>query len=187
MDTQALIESVRSGTLAVIEDNPHYRIFDCTVKAAPAWRLLVRSSVELITLGQPMLEFMETGPLHQFAEDHGIERRDATPLEVYVFNWVARAQGPMVFDVGFPVDDACEPPVNDHGFIVKDYPAMKVASIVYEGPFPHEPMSGWGNIEWERRAREKGLVYTERVYRELYHACDFEGHRHITEIQLEIE
>ena len=45
MDTREVIESVRSGALTVVEDNPHYRIFDCTVKEVMAsaelegWRM----------------------------------------------------------------------------------------------------------------------------------------------------
>ncbi len=71
----------------------------------------------------------------------------------------------------------------EYGFVVKHQDAVKAASIAYCGPFPHQPMNGWGIIRWEQRAKDKGLVYTERLYRELYHAFDFEGHRHIAEIQ----
>ena len=38
---------------------------------------------------------------------------------------------------------------------------------------PAPPMNGWGIVRWEQRAKDKGLVYTERLYR----AFDFEGHR----------
>lgn len=187
MSSQQVIDAVRNGTLSVVEDNPHYRIFDCTVKETPALRLLCRTSGDPISLGEPMLEYMNTPPLHEFISDHDIPGRDDSPEEVYVYNWVEKAQGPMIFDVGVPVPDGFTPPDNDAGYIVKDYLALRVASVVYEGPFPYQDDSGWGNIEWERRAKEKGFVYTEKVYRELYHDYDWGDNRHITEIQLSIE
>ena len=93
----------------------------------------------------------------------------------------------MVFDVGVVVEDDVEDVDNESGFIVKRYPPMKFASIVYHGPFPFEPMSGWGNIHWEQRAKDKGLVCTDRLYRELYHLYDWENKWHVTEVQIEIE
>ena len=186
MDSRQVIQAVQNGSLTVIEDNPYYKIYDCVVKEYPAWKLFVQTSGEPISLGSAMLPLLDTQQLRQFAEAHGLVRRDNTPLEIYCYHWVERAQGPMVFDVGFVVNDDCQVMANEHGFVCKDLPPLKVASIIYQGPFPHEPMSGWGNIEWERRAQEKGLVYTERLYRELYHAYDFEHSQHITEIQMAI-
>ena len=130
---------------------------------------------------------METDKLWDFVNEHNISRKDNSPVEVYLYNWIEKAQGPMVFDVGLVVENDMADIENDHGFIVKKYPAMKFASIIYQGPFPHEPMSGWGNIKWEQRAKEKRLVYTERLYRELYHLYDFENEWHITEVRIEVE
>ncbi len=130
---------------------------------------------------------MDTEKLWEFVNEHDIPRKDNSPVEVYLYNWVDKAQGPMVFDVGLVVEDSMEDIENGHGFVVKRYPSMKFASVIYHGPFPHEPKSGWGNIHWERRAKNKGLVYTERLYRELYHQYDFENKWHISEIQIEVE
>ena len=44
-----------------------------------------------------------------------------------------------------------------------------------------------GTIGTETDLDFKGLVYTERLYRELYHLYDFENKWHITEVQIEIE
>ena len=186
MDTREVIQAVTDRTLPVVEDNPHYRIHECVVKEYPAWRLLVQSSMEPIELGEAMLPFMDTERIHAYARSSGFERRDNTPIEVYVFNWVEHAQGPMIFDVGYVVDDDFRMQSGPE-FVIKELPTLKVASIIYHGPFPHERMSGWGNIEWEQRARDKGLVYTEKLYRELYHCYDFESHWHITEVQMAIK
>jgi len=187
MDTKQVLEAIENNSIPKVEDNPHYAIYDCVVKEYPAATFLVRTSGEPINLGKEMFPLMNTEKLWEFAEDENIPRKDNSPQEVYLYNWVERAQGPMIFDVGTVVEDDFEGVENEHGFIIKRYPPMKLASIIYHGPFPYQENSGWGNIDWERRAKEKGLVYTERLYRELYHLFDFEDHWHVTEIQMEIE
>ena len=187
MNSKQVIDAVRSGTISKVEENPHYAIYDCVVKEYPEVTCLVQSSREPINLGREMLPLMNTRNLWEFIDEHHIPRMDDSPVEVYLYNWTGRAQGPMVFDVGVVVDNDIDNVANDAGFILKRYPAMKFASIIYHGPFPHEPMSGWGHIQWERRAKDKGLVYTEQLYRELYHLYDFEKKRHITEVQIEVE
>lgn len=187
MQTRQVIEAVQSGAMPKVEDNPHYAIYDCVVKECPAATFFVQTSGTPINLGKEMLPLMNTEKLWSFIDEHDVPRRDDTPMEVYLYHWTERAQGPMVFDVGVVVEDDFEGVDNNDGFVVKRLPPLKVASIVYHGPFPHQPMSGWGNIEWEQRAREKGFVYTERLYRELYHSYDWESHWNITEIQIEVE
>ena len=95
----------------------------------------------------------------------------------------------MVFDVGVVVEDHVDEVDPATGFVVKRYPPMKFASLVYEGPFPHEEGTGWQHIRWEERALAAGHIYTGRLYRELYHRYDYDGtpRRHVTEIQIEIE
>jgi hypothetical protein len=187
MDSTGVLQSIIDGTIAKVEDDPHYEIYDCVVKQYPAATFFVQSSVTPINLGNEATPFINTEKLWQFIGEHDVPRKDNTPGEVYLFNWVDRAQGPMIFDVGTVVEDDMADIENEHGFLVKRYPPMKFASIIYLGPFPHQPNTGWGNIHWEQRARDKGLIYTERLYRELYHVYDFEENRHVTEIQLEIE
>jgi len=187
MDTIEVLEAVMAGTVEKIEDNPHYAIYDCVVKEYPEATFFVQSSGTPINLGQAMLAFMNTEKLHDFVQNSNVPIKENTPQEVYLYNWVKQAQGPMVFDVGVVMDDDVTEIENDHGFVIKRYEPMKFASIIYQGPFPYEEMSGWGNIRWEDRAKEKGYVYTERLYRELYHLYDWENKGHITEIQIEIE
>ena len=162
-------------------------IAEPVIKQYPAMTVLVQSSVEPIELGQAMLQYMETQALRDWMEQRGIASRENWPLELYLYNWVERAQGPMIFDVGYVVDDATEIPDGDHGYLLKRYPAVKVASITYRGPFPYEEGSGWGRLDWEGRSKRAGHVYTERLYRELYHHYDWQDSRHITEIQLAVE
>ena len=173
---------------ALLEQGEHYAIYDAGVKAYPATTFLVRTSLEPIDLGADMQPFMDTTRLRQFIEANAIPVKADGPAEVYLYNWVDGAQGAMVFDVGVVVEDHIADVPRDSGFVVKRYPAMKFASLVYEGSFPHEPESGWGRIRWEDRAKAHGHVYTERLYRELYHRYDYAGtpRRHVTEIQIEI-
>lgn len=186
MDTASVINAVERGRLQKVQDNPHYAIYEPVVKTYPATTFLVQSSGTPIALGEPMFPFMDTEDLHAFVSEHG-SRKENTPMEVYLYNWVKRAQGPMVFDVGVVIEDDVEDVANEHGFIVKTYPPMKFASIIYHGPFPYQDHSGWDHIDWEQRAKAKGYVYTERLYRELYHVYDFDTNWHITEIEIEIE
>ncbi|MEM7362613.1 MAG: GyrI-like domain-containing protein [Pseudomonadota bacterium] len=184
--TMATVKAVRNRALPIAEDNPHYIIFAVQVRQYPSTRLLVQSSVAPIELGREMSPYMETQALHGFVRAHQVELAQDAPQEMYIYNWVEKAQGPMVFDVGVPIaDDAIVP--EDDRFFVKTYPPIKVASIIYEGPFPYQEMSGWDHIQWEQRSYQAGHVYTHRVYRELYHAYDFDDNRHVTEIQIEIE
>lgn len=173
----------------LLEQGEHYAIYDAGVKAYSATTFLVQTSGEPINLGADMQPLMDTTRLRQFIEENDIPVKPDAPAEVYLYNWVDGAQGAMVFDVGVVVEDHIADIPRATGFVVKRYPAMKFASLVYEGAFPHEPDSGWDHIRWEDRAKAHGHVYTERLYRELYHRYDYGGtpRRHVTEIQIEIE
>lgn len=175
--------------LPVLEQGDHYTIYDGGVKAYPATTFLVQSSGEPIELGAAMQPLMDTARLRRFIETHDVPLAANAPAEVYLYNWVDGAQGAMVFDVGVVVEDGIVDVDPATGFVVKRYPPTKFASLIYEGPFPHEEGSGWHRIRWEERAKAAGHVYTERLYRELYHRYDYANapRRHVTEIQIEIE
>ena len=185
--TAQVIAAVRDGTLEVLEQNEHYAIYDAGVKIYEPTTFLVQSSGDPISLGADMQPYMDTAKLWNFVNAANVPIKDDTPVEVYLYNWTHRAQGPMVFDVGVVLEDNAETVVNDHGFVVKRYPAMKFASLIYVGPFPHEANSGWQQIRWEERARDNGHVYTQELYRELYHLFNFNSKRHIAEVQISIE
>ena len=185
METARIVSAVRGGLLEPVEQGEHFTIYDLGVKAYPPATFLVQSSVQPINLGRDMQPFMDTAKLWDFIRTHRVQLKDDAPSEVYLYNWIDGAQGPMIFDVGVVVEDDIEIDPGS-GFEIKRYPATKFASLIYEGPFPHEPDSGWQQLRWEERAEAKGLVYTERLYRELYHAFDHETRRHITEVQIEV-
>ena len=185
METARIVAAVRGGLLEPVEQGEHFAIYDLGVKEYPPTTFLVQSSGQPINLGEEMRPYMDTATLWDFVRTAGVALGDDAPNEVYLYNWIEGAQGPMVFDVGVVVEDGTEvDPAS--GFELKRYPAMRFASLIYEGPFPHEPNSGWQQLRWEERAEEKGLVYTERLYRELYHAFDHQTQQHITEVQIEI-
>ncbi len=185
--TAELIDAVRGDALTTLARGEHYAIYDGGVRSYPPTTFLVQSSGAPINLGADMAAYMDTSKLWAYIRANRIAVDKDTPGEVYLYNWVERAQGPMVFDVGVVVANDTPEVDAETGFLIKRYPAMKFASLVYEGAYPHEPNSGWSEIRWEERARLRGHVYTERLYRELYHYYDHESKRHITEIQIEIE
>ena len=67
------------------------------VKEYPAATCFAQSSGTSINLGQEMLPFMETDKLWDFVNEHNISRKDNSPVEAYLYNWIEKAQGPMVF------------------------------------------------------------------------------------------
>ena len=185
METARIVAAVRGALLKPVEQSEHFAIYDLGVKEYPPATFLVQSSGAPIDLGQDMTPHMDTADLWAFIRTNDIRLPDDSPSEVYLYNWIADAQGPMIFDVGVEVDRDTEvDPAS--GFEIKRYPAMKFASLIYEGPFPHEPNSGWQQLRWEERAMANGFVATDRLYRELYHAFDHETQRHIAEVQIEI-
>jgi hypothetical protein len=183
--TDAVIADALADATLVLDKSAHHRILGVQVKRFPGFTLLAQTSEAPIDLGAEMAPFLDMEALLQFMADAGIERRANSPEAVYVYNWVERAQGPMIFEVGVIVDTDTVIPENER-FRLIDYPPMKVASLIYVGPFPHEANSGWDDIRWEERVRDAGYEYTERVYRELYHRYDYPGLEHVTEIQLEV-
>ena len=176
-------------SFALLEEGEHYAIYDAGVKTYPSTTFLVQSSAAPIDLGADMAPLMDTAKLWEFIKANDIPVKANTPAEVYLYNWIDGAQGKMMFDVGVVLADDIGEIASDTGFLIKRYPAMKFASLVYRGPFPHEADSGWQHIRWEDRAAANGHVYTERLYRELYHTYDDVNSppRHATEIQIEIE
>ena len=157
------------------------------MKVYPVSTFFVRTSRTPINLGKEMLPFIDTSEFWKFVTAHQIQPKADSPKEVYLYNWVDKAQGPMIFDVGMMVAEDIQVPENDKDYVLKKYGTLKVASIIYRGSFPHQENSGWHRIHWEERAKQKGFKYKETLYRELYHDYDFETNQHITEIQMEIE
>jgi hypothetical protein len=100
---------------------------------------------------------------------------------------------PFLFQVGHVVN--AETPASaatsseDCKFETKPLRALSVASIVYQGSFPHQENSGFVEawIALVRSAPEIGYELTSRLYRELYHHLDWtDPSQSITEIQVEI-
>ncbi len=135
-----------------------------------------------------MLPYMQLDDLRDFMDKYQIARGADTPEEVYLYNWVDKAQGAMIFQTGFVVNRVNINAVSPTTFKLVQLPDLKVCSILYIGPFPYQKNSGWGKIAWERRAAEAGYKYTEVLYRELYHRYDFGGkNQHVTEIEISID
>ena len=187
-ESDRLVELVNAGALTPIARGERFAIYDLGVKAYPRATFLVQSSVTPINLGAEMSSLMDTAGLWAAIRENDIRVLQQSPTEVYLYNWVDGAQGAMVFDVGVVVPsefDAAPP-----GLLLRNVGPLKMASLLYVGPFPHDPDTGWQELRWEERARNAGHKYTERLYRELYHHFDYtpSGNRqHVVEVQIEIE
>jgi hypothetical protein len=187
MNSRTVLTDLQAGHFQIYEDNPHYKIYRPTIKEYPAATLLVQSSGGVINLGQDMVPFLDTEKLHNFVAEQQVPRVADSPQEIYLYHWQGKAQGPLIFDVGIQVEDGYEIPDGDHGFVIRTLPAMRVSSMLYQGPFPYQEMSGWSRIDWEGQTRDLGLTYKETLYRELYHLYDWDSSQHVTEIELEVE
>ena len=85
-----------------------YAIGPVITKRYPAATYLVQSTLTPVALGKELGAWIDGAALRAFMEDHGLEARPHTPQEVYLFNWVERAQGPVVFEVGYEVEPDLE-------------------------------------------------------------------------------
>ena len=182
-----VFEPLEDGDLVLLEKGDHYSIYDAGVKSYGACRALVQSSIEPISLGREMAPLMNTEALWNHIDVQGVRILRDSPIEIYVYNWITRAQGDMIFDVGVILEADYEMDELPKALKIKSYPAMKFASLIYIGPFPHQSNSGWQHIRWDARAAEKGLRYNEKMYRELYHKYDYDQFQHVTEIQISID
>ena len=182
-----VLDQVDSGRLDIALQGETYLITKPVVKEYAASRYLVKSSGTPIDLGEEMFPFMELNDLREFLENTGQDRADDSPQEIYLYEWVERAQGPMIFKTGVLIESLDETTLEDSSFVIAELPPLKVSSLLYVGPFPWQDDSGWENIDWEERAANAGLRYDEKLYRELYHRYDWENNRHVTEIEITIE
>lgn len=182
-----VFEPLDDGRLVLLEKGDHYEIYDVGVKSYDSYRALVQSSNEPISLGREMAPLMNTEALWDYINVHGVKILEDSPVEIYVYNWITQAQGDMIFDVGVILEEDYEPDELPLTLKIKAYPAMKFASLLYIGPFPHQSNSGWQHIRWDERAAAKSLHYNEDLYRELYHKFDYDQFQHITEIQISID
>ena len=188
MKTSHVLSIVDQKKYQVAEAGEEYIITAPVVKYYQPTQFLVKSSPKPIQLGAEMLPYMELDDLRSFMDKHQIVRVSDTPEEVYLYNWLNEAQGAMIFQTGFVVNQVNANTVLSPKFRLVQLPALKVCSILYIGPFPYQKNSGWGKINWERRTAEAGYKYTEVLYRELYHRYDFEGkNQHVTEIEISID
>lgn len=182
-----VFEPLADGSLVLLEKGDYYEIYDAGVKLYAPCQALVQSSDEPISLGREMAPLMNTEALWNYINVHDIRILEDSPVEIYVYNWITQAQGDMIFDVGVILEADYEPVELPEALKVKSYPAMKFASLIYIGPFPHQSNSGWQHIRWSDRAAAKNLHYNEDVYRELYHKFDYDQFQHVTEIQISID
>jgi hypothetical protein len=167
LDTNALKESVDGDQIKWAVRTEHFAISDPVSRTYPPVTLLVQGSPRAINLGSEMLPYTKLEDLQKFAGEHDIETAANAPT-VWLYQWLEKAQGPMIFETGFVVQDGAQCPPNAHGYRIKRLASLKVCSIVYRGPHPSEPNSGWGQIRWAERAKSKGFEYDEKIYRELY-------------------
>ena len=187
LNSSTVLQAVEKNELEILESGATFKIYDAGVKRYGEFKALVQSSNEPISLGAEMRPYMDTQRFWTYVRENNVSIPKDSPQEIYVYNWIEKAQGKMIFDVGVPIRSQELEQSLPRWLKTKSYKPTKFASLVYVGPFPHQEDSGWEKIRWEDRAREKGCVYDERMYRELYHRYDFQKNQHITEIQISIE
>ena len=182
-----ILKQIEFKKYEVAEIGENYIITQPVIKHYGKTQMLVKSSQNPIDLGSEMLPYMDLADLRDFMEQYKIERSSDSPEEIYLYNWVDGAQGSMIFQTGYIVEDVPQKALAESTFSLIHLAPLKVASILYIGPFPYQEKSGWSRINWEKRAAAAGLEYSEVLYRELYHRYDFDGaNQHVTEIEISI-
>ena len=182
-----ILKQVEFKRYEVAEMGENYIITQPVIKHYGKTQMLVKSSQNPIDLGSEMLPYMDLADLRAFMEQYKIERSSDSPEEIYLYNWVDGAQGSMIFQTGCIVEDVPQKALAESTFSLIHLAPLKVASILYIGPFPYQEKSGWSRINWEKRAVAAGFEYSEVLYRELYHRYDFDGaNQHVTEIEISI-
>jgi hypothetical protein len=166
-DGDALKDMVDRDQINWATRTESFAISEPVSRTYPPVTLLVQGSPQPINLGREMSPYTRLDDIRSFAREHGIDQLANTPT-VWLYQWVSRAQGPMIFETGFVVLEGTQCPENAQGYRIKRLSPIKVCSIVYRGPYPSEPDSGWDQIRWAERAKENGFEYTEKLYRELY-------------------
>lgn len=187
LNSSTVLQAVEKNELEILESGTTFKIYDAGVKLYGEFTALIQSSNDPISLGAEMRPYMDTQRFWTYVRNNNVSIPEDSPQEIYVYNWIEKAQGKMIFDVGVAIRGQELEQSLPRWLKTKSYQPMKFASLVYVGPFPHQEDSGWEKIRWEDRAREKGCVYDERMYRELYHRYDFQKNQHITEIQISVE
>ena len=166
-DGDSLKETVDRDQIKWAMRTESFAVSEPVATTYPPVTLLVQGSLRPINLGREMSAYTSLDDVRAFAREHGIDPVADTPT-VWLYQWVSRAQGPMIFETGFVVPDGTQCPQNARGYRIKQLGPVRVSSIVYRGPYRAEPGSGWDQIRWAERAKEKGFEYTEQLYRELY-------------------
>ena len=103
LSSSKVIQAVEEDTLRVLESGPTFKIYDAGVKQYGELTALVQSSNTPISLGEEMRPYMNTQRLWTFFRNNDISLQDDPPEELYVYNWIEKAQGKMIFDVGIPI------------------------------------------------------------------------------------
>lgn len=187
LTSSSVLDAIEKKELQILESGTSFTIYEAGVKRYGEFTALVQSSDEPISLGAEMRPYMDTQRFWTYVRNNDVKIPDDSPQEIYVYNWIEKAQGKMIFDVGVPIRSQLRDKSLPKWLQLKTFEPMKYASLVYVGPFPHQEGSGWEEIRWEDRAKSKGCVYDERMYRELYHRFDYQNNQHVTEIQISVE
>ena len=187
IESSQILKQVDLKKYEVAEVGENYIITQPVIKHYGKAQMLVKSSQTPIDLGSEMFPYMDLTDLRAFMKQYKIERDSDSPEEIYLYNWVDGAQSSMIFQTGYMVGNVPQNILAKSTFSLVHLLPLKVASILYIGPFPYQEKSGWSRINWEKRAAAAGLEYSEVLYRELYHRYDFDGaNQHVTEIEISI-
>lgn len=186
ISTSAVLEEVDSGNLDLLQQTEHYVICQPVLKEYLPSEYLVKSSGTPIHTRDERLPYMDLTDLREFMTRHNLEKSGDSPEEVHLYNWVDRAEGPMVFQTGFFVDYINDHLLHDSPYELVCQPPLKMCSMLYVGPLRWQDHSGLNKVPIEEVAADAGLVYTERLYRELRHRFDWNHNLHVVEIEISV-
>ena len=104
-DTDKSLQGIPKGELELLECEPTFKIYEADVKDHQELIVLVHSGKKAISLGSEMIPDLNTERLWKFVRENNITLHENIPQEVYLYNWMGRVQGTMIFDVGVVLED----------------------------------------------------------------------------------
>lgn len=194
------LDDFLEGTEPCARQTEHFKYSEVFLREYPETLHYVIGSVEPIDFADMAKYWTQADAYEDSINEQGLVKT-GTPLTWSYINDPADApdpgsnpvRSPFLFEVGFEIEDSGRTIDVESEFAgryhTRTWRPLRVASVLYEGSFPHQENSGFAEswMTLVTQAPVVGYALTGGLYRELYHHIDYEDvSRSVTEIQVEI-
>lgn len=202
MSSAALVKAYSDGEIELAKSTDHYSYSHVSVKSHPGCVLGLVRSTEGIDFPQMAEYFGQVDALEAWLDRFEAKRADDAPYMWLYYNDADQppdpggnpVRAPFFFQVATVLTrdnyPGFERSANAGEFAIAQLRALRVASVIYKGSFPHQDNSGFTEacMTLVTQAETMGYRPSRTLYRELYHHTDHaDPTQSICEIQIEIE